>query len=179
MKKVLVIMFVSVGLISCDKEVKNQTVTIDNKYSMELPDYLTKSTSLNADASLQYMNGMKELYIAVIDEPISDFNEALELNHLTEDYKNDLNGYSSLILDTFKDNVDVTYISDPKETTINGLSAILFTVKAIISGYTAYYHFAYIQGKENYYQILTWTLDSKERQHKKNMEAMINSFKEI
>ncbi|RRJ89018.1 hypothetical protein EG240_13035 [Paenimyroides tangerinum] len=67
----------------------------------------------------------------------------------------------------------------PKETTINGLLAILFTVKAKISGYTAYYHFTYIQGKENYYQILTWTFDSKENDHKEKMNAMINSFKEV
>lgn len=179
MKKVLFILFVCVGLISCNKEVKNQTTIIENKYSMELPDYLTKTSSLNSEASLQYKNEMKELYVVVIDEPISGFQEALELNNLTEDYKNDLNGYSSIILDTFKENVDVTYVSDPKETTINGLPTILFEVKAKINGYVAYYHFAYLQGKENYYQVLTWTLDTKESEHKEKMEAIVNSFKEL
>ena len=172
-------MFVIIGLISCNNEVKNQTVTIDNKYSMELPDYLTKNTKLNAEASLQYMNGIKELYIVVVEMPISGFSQILKSNDLTEDYKNNLEDYSTFCVDYFKESVDVTYVSDPKETTINGLPAILFTVKAKISGYTAYYHFTYIQGKENYYQILTWTLDSKKDEQKENMEAMINSFKEI
>lgn len=81
---------------------------------MDLPDYLTETTSLNVDASLQYMNGIKELYIAVIDEPISGFSQILKSNDLTEDYKNNLDDYSTFCVDYFKESVDVTYVSDPK-----------------------------------------------------------------
>jgi len=42
-----------------------------------------------------------------------------------------------------------------------------------------YYKFAAIEGKNDYYQVLTWTLKEKRDQHQQQMEVMINSFKEV
>lgn len=125
------------------------------------------------------MDETNQLFIAVIDEPISAFQEVLEIENLSDDYQNDLSGYSSLILDSFKENVNVTYISDPEETTINGMPAILYTIKGEVGAYIAYYNFAYLKGKENYYQVITWTPDSKENEHKAKMKSMISSLKEL
>lgn len=179
MKKLNILLFVCISLLACNNKVENQTVVIDNKYSMELPDFLSKTTILNDEASLQYMNGLKELYIAVLDEPMSDFELALKENDLTDEYKNDLKGYSSLVIDTFKENLEIVSMSDPNQTTINGLPALIYTVKAKVENYVAYYNYVFIQGKKDYYQIITWTLDSKEDDHKEQMQTMISSFKEV
>ncbi|WP_177762147.1 hypothetical protein [Flavobacterium sp. I3-2] len=179
MKKTFFILFATVALFSCNKEVKNQTVTIENRYSLELPEFLSQTTILNKEASLQYMDETNQLFIAVIDEPISTFQEVLETDNLTDSYSNDLSGYSSLVLDTFKENVSVTYISDSEETIINEMPAILYNIKAKVGPTTAYYNFAYLKGKDTYYQIFTWTAENKESEHKEKMKSMINSIKEL
>ncbi|HRW22364.1 MAG TPA: hypothetical protein P5509_10350, partial [Bacteroidales bacterium] len=60
------------------------TIQINNLYSIDVPDFLVKTNSLNDEASLQYENTAKEYYVIVIDEAKHDFLEALN-NELNED----------------------------------------------------------------------------------------------
>lgn len=61
-------------------------------YTLEIPDYLTKTFSLNEVASLQYMNTGKEAYVIVIE----DSKELLEsLGTKFVDSKDFLDGFTS------------------------------------------------------------------------------------
>ena len=178
--KTLSLFFFTILLIySCQNTEKEITVSIDNKYSLTIPSFLDKANNLNEDASLQYQHLKKELYVIVIDDLKSELYRALEENDLTENYSNDIHGYTNLMLDGFELDVTILEKSDIFYTTINDLPAKLITIKGSIQGIDAYYSLACIEGKERYYQIMTWTLSSKETEHKEEMRKIIYSFNEL
>ena len=66
MKKIY-FLFITLVLLSCSKEEEFKKIEVKN-YALQLPSYLSKTNDLNEDASLQYQNPFRELYIIVIDE---------------------------------------------------------------------------------------------------------------
>lgn len=177
MKKVVVLLATVLFLASCSESTQN--VVIDNRYSMDVPEGLTTTTELNDIASLQYQDMVNELYVVVIDEPIKDINDAIIEMEMQDTYSTDLNGYTKLILEDFIPAVAPTTKTEPADATINGLKAKTYSMEADVEGTPAFYKVAYVQGKETYYQILTWTLTSKKDEYGEKMDKMIQSFKEI
>lgn len=173
----LLIILLFTGCFSGDSE---QLVTIGSKYSISLPSFLTKArVPLNDDASLQYMNTWKEFYVIVIDESKSEMQKALIDNDLSDVYSSDIIGYSDLLIDSFEKEVSTYNKSDIIDTKINDLPARLLSFSGRIEGIDVYYSIAFVEGKERYYQIMTWTLTSKKSQYNDRMEKIIHSFNEL
>lgn len=161
-------------LLSCNSK-KAETVTINNKYSVELPGFLSKATNLNEEASLQYQNIFKEFYVIVLDEPkkvLIDIADDLAVEP-------NLESYFSVLKSGMEETFDNVAFIDIKDTKINGLKAKTFAVTGNVEGIDAYYKIAYIEGKDSYYQILTWTLLKNQQKHTPEMDKIIASFKEI
>lgn len=174
--KVIYFLLVVSLLTSCKD--KMQTVNSDGDYTMELPLSFTKANDLNDGASLQYQNTFKELYIIVIDEPKTELIKALKKNLLETTYGNDLKGYSELIVDGMDASIAVEKLPDFKDTTINGLNARLLSFEGLTSGNRVYWKLAFIEGNNNYHQIMVWTKAENQKKYEKEMAAIINSFKE-
>lgn len=173
------VLFLSILLVTaCGSSDTEQVVTIDGRYSVSLPSFLEKTEDLNDDASLQYQNIWKELYVIVIDEPIVNMQIALEDNDLGETYPNDLEGYSELLLGSFEESITVHDRSAFTDTKINDMPARLVKINGRADGVDVFYHIAFVQGKEDYYQVMTWTLASREGRHKDKMDEIIYSLKE-
>lgn len=179
MKKINSILIMILFFVSCQPTETEKIIKIDNKYSLMVPSFLTKVSNLNEDASLQYQHAWKEFYVIVIDESISDVQTALEENYLTSKYSNDINGYSSLLLNSFEQAISVSSKSHILDTLVNNMPAKLLTIKGRVEGIDAYYSLAFIKGQNKYYQIMGWTLANKEYQYRDKMEKMIYSFKEL
>jgi hypothetical protein len=179
MKKITILLLTILSLNSCQSGDEQQTVTIENKYSVALPSFLTKASGLNDDASLQYQHAWKEFYVIVIDESKSEIKKALDDNNLTEAYNNNIKGYSELIINGFIQAISVSHKSEFVDTTINNMPARLLTVSGRTEGIDAYYSLAFIQGKERYYQIMAWTLSNKEYEYKDKMNRIMFSLKEL
>jgi hypothetical protein len=178
--KINIILFITIlSFISCQSSDKFQTITIENKYSITIPSFLTEASGLNADASMQYQHAWKEFYVIVIDESIIDMQKALEENNLVESYSNDIKGYSEIILSGFEQKILVSHKSEILDTLINTMPARLLTINGRVENLDAFYSLAFIQGKERYYQILAWTLSSKEYEHKDEMNRIMYSLKEL
>jgi hypothetical protein len=175
MKKLLLILALPLLLASCNSE--PQTVKVDGKYSIELPDYMTKADSLHEEASLQYDNTLRELYIIVIDENREDYDKLAE-SGLYEGYNPGLGGYAALLSKQTATAVGQKTIPALADKKINGLSAKTFSLSGKVNNISAYWKVAYIQGKNRYYQIVAWTLADKEKDYSTVMDGMINSFKE-
>ena len=155
-------------------------MTIEDKYSISLPGFLVEAgITLNQEASLEYMNAFMEFYVMVIDEPKSNIEKVLIDYELADLYPNNLKGYSELILDGLKQAVIVSQESDVVDTVINGLPARLLTINGTVEGIDIFYSLAYIEGKERYYQIFTWTLSEKETEYRDKMSTILYSFKEL
>jgi len=178
MKKIILLALATLSLVSCGDEDTTQTVK-QGPYSIELPSYMQKTTGLNEDASLQFQHAVRELYIVVIDEPKSEVENAINQMGLYDLYTYDLNGYANLATDNVKDAMEIKSIPPYIEKNINGLPAKEVSFNGTIEGVPEiYYKFGFIEGKNNYYQIMTWTLANRKSKYEKTMQAMVDSFKE-
>ncbi|MFY8010322.1 MAG: hypothetical protein ACOVNW_11500 [Flavobacterium sp.] len=175
MKKILFLM--ALVVISCDVKEEFKTITIPNKYSLDIPDSFEKVDNLNDDASLQYQNAFKEFYVIVMDEPKETFDTAVITNDV--DMTPDLEGYFKAIQFNLKNAVKNIKIFDQKNTEINGRAAKIFSVTGNVEGYAIFYRCAIIQGKKHYYQIMLWTEQKKGESYVQTMNQSINSFKEL
>lgn len=162
---------------SCNVKEEFKTITVKNKYSVSIPENLDEATNLNEDASFQYQNLINEYYVIVIDEPKASFHNAIIEN--AADITPNLEGYYNTITRHLKDNIKNFKLYDVKSTVINSKKAKVFSISGKVEGYDVFYKYAIIEGKSDYYQIMSWTEKSKEAEYSNSMETTINSFKEL
>ncbi|MFC4740303.1 hypothetical protein ACFO3U_09895 [Flavobacterium ponti] len=179
MKNTFLIFALFLILSSCQDDSKLETITVNNKYTLDVFSNMSKTKELNDEASLQYQNIFKELYVIVIDESAEQFENVIIDNGLQELYQPDLDGYTSLIVDGFESEEGVGDISEAKDTIINGLEAKVFDLEGKVEEYDVYYKLAFLKSQKSYYQIMTWTLLDKKEDFEEKMDKMIYSFKEI
>lgn len=178
MKKIFFLLL-SFLVLSCQNN-ETQKITIQNLYEIELPKTLSKADNLHEDASLQYQNLFSEFYTIVINEPSNDFDELISSDPMmAENYTADLNGYSAILKDNLMATVEDGKFSEIKKTTINGLPARLMNLSGTVDDIPVYYVFAFLKGRNQYYQIVNWTELKRKEDHAASMEKIIASFKEI
>jgi hypothetical protein len=180
MKKSLILIVPAVVLFfGCGQFNKSETVNVEGLYSMTMAKDLSPRDDLNEEASLQYGNILKELYIICIHESHEEFENALLVTGLDSLYTIDLEGYAELLLDGMLDQIEAHEEPVLRDISVNGLSGKKTAFDANSGGVDAHFQIAYIRGKENYYQIWTWTLMDRKEKHATEMDEMIRSFKEI
>ncbi len=179
MNKICLLFLSVLFLNSCLPGEKDQIISIENKYSLAIPSYLNEVTNLNEDASLQYQNLLRSFYIIVIDETKNEMQKALVVNDLLGVYTNDINGYSELLLNGFEQSVEIDEKSDIIDTLVNNMPAKLLSIKGRIEGMDVFYSIAFIASETKYYQILAWTVASKEDQYKEKMNQIMYTLKEL
>jgi len=179
MRKTFFFILIIFLLQSCNSGEEEQLISVENKYSLSIPSFLTKVNNLNDDASLQYQHAWKEFYVIAIDESKEEMQNALLENNLTDAYKNDIEGYSKLIMDVFKDGLSNPYQSVLLDTTINKMPAKLTTLSGTVEGIDVFYSIGIYEGKDNYYQVLAWTPKNKQYSYKTKMNKIIYSLAEL
>lgn len=175
-EKAIYLVFTLALLVSCKGKV--ETINVENRYSLDVPADFKQVKDLNEEASFQYQNALKELYVIVIDEPKSQLKKAIDENELQDTYSNTLEGYSKLITDGMDASISIKKMPDFVNKTINGLKARELSFEGLSSGNRVYWKLAFIEGNNRYYQIMVWTLADNHKKHEKEMQAIINSFKE-
>lgn len=159
-----------------------QEVKINGLYSMMLPDYMTKGDDLNDEASLQYQNIYKEVYVIVIDEPKQEFIDVfMELGDY-DSTKSAADNYADAQMESIEGNMEtVSSKSTMRKSKINGCESRVVDVTGTQMGITDPMGFtvAFIEGKENLYMVMTWTFEKSKDKYQEDMDMMINSFKEL
>ncbi len=179
MKNIFIIILTIFLFQSCVAGDEEQLVTIENRYSLLIPAFLTRVNNLNVDASMQYQHAWKEFYVIVIDESKDEMQEALVTNGLTDIYENNIEGYSRLVLDVFTESINYPKQSQIIDTTINEMPAKLTTLEGKVEGVDAFYSIGIYEGKERYYQVLTMTSQSKQDRYKSKMKKILYSLEEL
>ena len=160
-----------------------QTVKVKNLYSIDVPSFLSPTTRLSEDASLQYWNKTLDISMQIVDESKSEFIESLEelkesIPSLSEGSLVD--NLATISLSNVFD-MDKVELGNYTETEINGLKAV--TVNAFQSRTffkdAVYGSFAFIEGKETLYQIMILSGGTSIRKLADKLELSINSFKEL
>ena len=62
------------------------------------------------------------------------------------------------------------------ETNVNGLPTRLTTINGKIEGLGIFYTFGVYEGKDNYYQVIVWTLTERKVKYQSKMEAILQSL---
>lgn len=179
MKKLAILMLAVAAVVSCQTDRKDQVVTVKDRYTISLPPFVKETSELNEDASLQYQNTLREFYVVVIDESKAEFEKALSDNDLNDLYPQNIKGYSELLLFSMEQAIEIKSKSVLKDTIINNQPSKILTIKGRVEGTDIFYSIGFVQGVKRYYQIITWTLQNKEKEHAGLMKKIIASFKEI
>jgi hypothetical protein len=179
MRRTFIFIMTIILLQSCGSGDEEQIITVGNKYSLSIPSFLTKVNNLNDDASLQYQHAWKEFYVITIDESKEEMQNALIEYDLTDLYENNIEGYSKLILDDFKESLSNLYQFEIIDTTINKMPAKLTTLTGTVEGFEVFYSIGIYEGKDSYYQVLAWTLKSKQYSYNTKMKKIIYSLAEL
>jgi hypothetical protein len=177
MKTRLIAVLLFFFVVSCGGE-SSQTINIEGRYRLTLPEWMTVTKDLNEDASLQYQSTAKEFYAIVIDEPKANLQKVLAENNLSDDYSSNLKGYSQFIIDGMDRSISVDKIPPFAETSIQGLPARELSFEGLSSGYKVYWKLAFIEGKDHYYQVMVWTLAQNQKKYEKEMNTIVKSFTE-
>lgn len=158
-----------------------QTVSASNLYQLSIPKYMKSATGLNVDASMQYQNIYKETYLAIIDEDKDDFTDVFKELGEYDDQLSVAGNYRRTQVEYFTDGIDIRNISEPVKLTIGGLSAeqVEFTARVPEVSYDIYYLMTFIEGRENIYMMMEWTLDENKETYKETFKKMAETFTEL
>ena len=187
---ILLILIGSLSFTSCidfktkkDKEEATSedynTATVNNDYQVSIPKFMRATTGLNDQASLQYQNIFKEAYVIVIDEPKSGFVDVLkDMGQYNED-QSLVQNYRDVQLQLLASTMNFNHQSEPKSLKINGLEAEMVEVDAHVDGIKEgiSYVLTFLDGTDNAYMMMAWTLENKKEEHKKTFETIAKSFK--
>ena len=160
---------------------KYDTKKVNDLYSVDIPDFMVSTTTLNDDATLQYNNLYKEKYIIVLDEDKDLFIQDLKDYGIYEEDRDLLEMFAEA-KESFIINEEAV-IGDVhrKEKKIDGLSAQLVEFDSDVAGIPepVTYYLGFVEGKANLYTIMAWTLTDRKSSFKDEANMMIESFREL
>lgn len=175
MKKLISLAITAIFFVSCNSKIEPpKEITVKNLYSIEISSTLAEINDLQPEASLQYGNKFKELYLVAIDEDKNTFNQSVEATGK----KGSFASYEEEVLSFYKDAKNYELLEE-KAIQINGLEAKILDIKANVQGIDIYYKIGIINGASHYYRVISWTLEKYQAAQHETMEKMILSFKEL
>lgn len=172
LNRILLLIIIPFAFASCKHETVFTEVKVNNRYSMNIPDYLQPCTDLHKDASLQYQNIEKDVYAMVIDE------KKKTMQDYSLDY--DLDTYfNNIASQGFADNIKDGKVSIPGRQEIDGHKALIAEVTGKLENNEVYYKLGLIETPYEFYQILVWTRASNKEELEPDFIKMLESFKEL
>lgn len=139
----------------------------DGQFHIDVPGNWSDNDLGSEDASVQVANLFREEYLLVIEETKADF----EADFTVSDFA-DL--ASSLV----EESLVGGNRGELTELTINGLPAARCRIKGSADGVQVVYLNTYIEGAEHFYQVMAWTLPSKEKIAFPIFEKAVSTFRD-
>ncbi|MBQ9545906.1 MAG: hypothetical protein IJU90_01275 [Bacteroidales bacterium] len=163
---------------------ETQTVAVENRYSIEIPSFLSPTTKLSEDAAIQYYSKTLDISFMVIDESKEGFIK--EMNSFEKEMPNfgkEKTLLDNLIAISLSNIFDINKIEilNYTHTSINGLNAVTLNTfkKRTFLEDALYGSFAFIEGKETLYQIIILSGGTSITKLAKKLELSIKTFKEL
>ncbi|EHQ41834.1 hypothetical protein [Myroides odoratus] len=165
MKKLLFILCVTVGLVSCNQKVAPpQTVNVKDQFTMDMPATLAAMTDLYPNADIQYGNTYKQVYIIAKESPKT----------AEEDFKT----FTQKALAAYSNRPDYEIVKED-EVRINGLPGKIYHISMSQEGNFMYMIQAMVEGKKGNYEIIGWTIGQNKDYQGEELMNIISTFKEL
>ncbi len=180
-KRIGSLMLFFILLTACNKKEAYTEMRYPGKFTIEAPSTMQKTKHLNSEASFQLQSVEEELYFIVLNENKEAIKTMFQRSGAFVEGEDVLTLFAHGTLELLSSTLESIEPSELEleDMTSNGLKGKRVNFTATISGLDVYYSFAAFDGKEDYYQVLTWTLKKKKEENKEKMERMIHSFKEV
>ncbi|WP_125153529.1 PsbP-related protein [Clostridium rectalis] len=140
----------------------------DNLCQITVPKSYTTENLQNPQATIQLADKLKEKCVLAISESKKDFASSFTLDK-----------YFNLLTTEMKKSVKNSKVTNAKDIKINGNKSKQYEFSGEIGEIKIKYNIALIEGKKGFYQITTWTSQSKFDKSKAELDKIINSFKEL
>lgn len=151
-----------------------QTSDKTKQLALSMPSYMEAepNNKLNPNAVLQYCNYYRNVYAIVLDESKNNSKDS------------SLQQYASRSFDHIVKTLLKPQLIDSTNININNLSGTSITLTGDLGQLKdlrerIYYRIAFVESKTHYYQIATWTWDSRRQNFANDLNNIIASFKEI
>jgi len=173
---IIVLFFFLSGCITVTNKNAEETtfkeIKINDLYSVQLPAYLKPSVNmLNDEASLQYSNNERSFYVIVIDEVRANLainNKAITLVEFFETSTANIVGSLTNVQS-----------SNPEHIKVNGMDAYKITIIGKHDQLIMVYKCYIIESIGHFYQLYCWTVADLLANNEKDMDTVLNSFKEL
>jgi hypothetical protein len=178
--KIASLAFLVAGLASCSGELKWKTDKNTGFYEIDVPERMTMTNELHAEASTQYEyveqvgDVVKENYVIVLmetKESIDQLDLDIEFDALT---------YSELSIQALEGGLATSEIltKEPKVESVNGIDCVKIDMEGNAGGIDVFYKIGIFEGEKAFYQVVTWTLLDQKDEFAPIMDKMLASFKE-
>ncbi len=135
----------------------------DGSFSIEVPGNWKSMPELNEDAQIAVGNSIRDVYAMIIPNPRSD-------------YEGSFKEFDELVLEVLLSSLEKTHVSPAENLTIQGHPARRRRVEGTIEKTRVVYYLVTLETKDTYYQIMAWTMPSREMTMKPMLDEVINSF---
>lgn len=158
-----------------DSDANMVTETVNGKFTVDVPDYMTELNLENPDAIFQYGNELKEHYVMVINETHEELAEyGLEM---------EIQEYADLSMDYLKMSINNPQVEEVGNgiQEINGMEALGYKIRGVFpdNNLDIFYYAMFYRSDKGFYYLTTWTLGEREERFAKSMESITHSLKEI
>jgi thioredoxin len=138
----------------------------DGQSHVTVPKTWRTMTALSANAELQVGDELRDQYLIVRTMNKADAVEA------------DLSTYSKRLVDDFKADLDTPTISAPRSLTIHNRTAVQYEIHGTHDNVKLMYVLTYVDGTQNYYEVVAWTVESKAGANGAILHQVSESFQE-
>lgn len=142
---------------------KFSEVIIDGKISISVPEYLSKTDSIDPSAILQYQNVNSNVFLVAYEE------RSLAGKTLQEFFKD----FSDNLIAGIENGALLKYYPEK----INGHNAFIGNIRGSVNETKVYYRVAVIESSNNMYRIIFGVGDGNQSTYYQDMDKIIRGFK--
>ncbi len=192
MKKTLfIVLFLSLSLTSCRKIISSvgslgieklssedyKAVATNDDYRLDIPKYLKEMKALHDEASFEYANIYKEVYVVVLDESKQKFISLFQELEMYDESKTPLENYADFQMKSIKESL-VNSRNNIVPIKIKNLSTKHYELHGILvpDGIEIGYLLGFIESNQKMYMVMTWTLKERYQKYENTMKTIQKSF---
>jgi hypothetical protein len=147
--------------------VEPKTITAtDGSCQITVPGLWSQVTDLNEESILQASYPLQEMYVMVFKEGRSDFADDFTIDD-----------YVELLQKDAPTRIPDAQFTPATSSTINALDAREFEMSGTADKVKAKFIYAVVASKDNFYQVISWTLPSQYTTNKTELLSVLHSFK--
>lgn len=142
-------------------------VATDGVSQVTIPGTWREIPTLNDKAEIQVGNEVSEQYLIVLTESKLDFDDI------------DLAEYADLAAETLETSLTNKVRSPAVPRQVQGRPALEMRITGTIDKLNIVYWLTAVEGREHYFQVLTWTLASRSNANESALRSVTDSFQEV